>query len=142
MAKCKVTFPDGLLADLDALAAATDDIIDDAVEAGAEIARAAVYSELKAVIGQGTKDPSHSTGELLASLGKTPLKISRTGVHNVKIGFAEPRRDGESNAKIANVIEYGKSGQPAKPFLARAKRKCRQSVVDAMARVWKARVQQ
>lgn len=35
--------------------------------------------------------------------------------------FKEPRSDGESNAKIASIIEYGKQGQPPNPFLKSAK---------------------
>ena len=48
-------------------------------------------------------------------------KIDRNGNSNVKIGFSEPRSDGESNAMIATVIEYGKHGQPPKPFMEPAK---------------------
>jgi hypothetical protein len=50
----------------------------------------------------------------------------------VKIGFKEPRRSGESNAKIANIIEYGKSGQPPKPFLKPARSASRKACIDAM----------
>ena len=140
MAKATFSLPTGLLAELDAIGNATDDILDEALEAGGAVALEAVRSELAAVVGHGTKEPSRSTGELLRSLGKTPVKVNRAGVRNVKIGFAEPRKNGESNAKIANIIEFGKSGQPAKPFLARAKRRCRQDVIAALERVWKTRV--
>jgi len=43
--------------------------------------------------------------------------VNHNGNHDIKIGFSEPRSDGESNAKLANILEYGKSGQPPKPFL-------------------------
>lgn len=55
-------------------------------------------------------------GELERSLGLTPPLVDRDGNHNIKVGFAEPRSDGGSNAMLANIIEYGKNGQPAKPF--------------------------
>ena len=80
-----------------------------------------MQSNLSSVIGAGTKYESRSTGELVSSLGLTPAKTDKNGNHNIKVGFAEPRRDGESNAKIANIIENGKHGQPAKPFLKPAK---------------------
>ncbi|HRR37239.1 MAG TPA: HK97 gp10 family phage protein, partial [Clostridia bacterium] len=51
---------------------------------------------------------------------------------DVKIGFKEPRSDGESNAKIANILEYGKHGQPPKPFLKPAKSKSKDSCIRAM----------
>ena len=60
--------------------------------------------------------------ELRAAEPVTPLKV----------GFAEPRSDGDSNAKIATVLEYGKSGQPAKPFLKPAKSASRKACIDAM----------
>ena len=46
--------------------------------------------------------------------------------------FAEPRSDGGSNAKIANILEYGRSGQPPKPFLKPAKSKARKQIMQAM----------
>ena len=71
-----------------------------------------VKSNLEAVIGKNTKVESRSTGELIKALGVSPAGIDRNGNHDVKVGFDEPRQDGVSNAKIANIIEYGKSGQP------------------------------
>ena len=50
----------------------------------------------------------------------------------MKVGFAEPRSDGRSNAMIANVLEYGKSGQPAKPFLKPARTASRAPCIAAM----------
>lgn len=38
------------------------------------------------------------------------------------------------NAKLANIIEYGKHGQPAKPFLKPAKTASRQECIDAMTK--------
>ena len=45
-------------------------------------------------------------------------------------------KDGESNAKIANIIEYGKHGQPPKPFLKPAKTATRDSCAAAMRQVF------
>jgi len=66
------------------------------------------------------------------SLGLSPAKQDRDGNHNIKIGFTEPRKDGESNAKIANIIEYGKSGQPPRPFLKPAKSATKKSCIETM----------
>ena len=41
-------------------------------------------------------------------------------------------RDGGSNAKIANVLEYGKHGQPAKPFLKPAKSASKAECIHVM----------
>ena len=50
----------------------------------------------------------------------------------MKVGFSEPRSDGESNAKIATILEYGKSGQPARPFLKPAKSSSKNACIEAM----------
>jgi hypothetical protein len=110
----------------------TDEIIPKVLEAGGEVVLSKVKSNLQSVIGSGTKYPSRATGELVNALGLSPAKQDRDGNHNIKIGFTEPRKDGESNAKIANIIEYGKSGQPPRPFLKPAKSATRKSCIEVM----------
>nr|DAZ21840.1 MAG TPA: type I neck protein [Caudoviricetes sp.] len=110
----------------------TDEILPRVLEAGAEVVESKVRSNLQSVIGKGTKEPSRSTGELLSSLGTSKALQDRDGNFNVKVGFAEPRSDGDSNAKIASVLEYGKSGQPAKPFLKPAKSSSKSAAINAM----------
>ena len=102
--------------------------------AGGEVVLQKVKSGLASVIGKGTKYDSRSTGELERSLGLSSVKMDRDGNHNIKIGFAEPRSDGGSNAMLANIIEYGKSGQPAKPFLKPAQTSSRKACTSAMIR--------
>ena len=102
------------------------------MEAGADVVLPKVKSNLQAAIGKGTKHESRSTGELTASLGVSPVKIDRNGNHDIKIGFKEPRSDGGSNAKIANILEYGTSSQPARPFLKPAKNATRKPCIEAM----------
>ena len=113
--------PDELLVKLSRLGAKSDEIAAMALEAGGQVVLDKVKSNLESVIGSDTKYDSRSTGELVESLGLTPAKIDRNGNSNVKIGFSEPRSDGESNAMIATVIEYGKHGQLPKPFMEPAK---------------------
>ena len=121
MAKATIKLPDELLVKLSRLGAKSDEIAAMALEAGGQVVLDKVKSNLESVIGSDTKYDSRSTGELVESLGLTPAKIDRNGNFNVKIGFAEPRSDGESNAMIATVLEYGKHGQPPKPFMEPAK---------------------
>jgi HK97 gp10 family phage protein len=124
--------PEDFAVRISSLADRTDEIVPKVLRAGAEVVLAKVKSNLQAVIGKGTKHKSRSTGELVSALGISPAGQDRNGNHNVKIGFDEPRGDGGSNAQIANVIEYGKSGQPAKPFLTPAKSATRKSCIEAM----------
>ena len=141
MAKVDVKMPEDFLLKLSRLGAATDDILPKVLEAGGEVVLDRVRSNLQAVIGRDTKEPSRSTGELVSALGLSPAKMDRAGNFNVKVGFAEPRSDGQSNAKIANVLEYGRSGQPAKPFLKPAKSATRAACIEAMKQTFEQEVE-
>jgi len=110
----------------------TDEIIPKVLEAGAAVVLPKVKSNLKDSIGRNTKYKSRSSGELLDSLGVSPARQDKNGNFNVKVGFCEPRKGGGVNAKIANILEYGKSGQPAKPFLKPAKTASRKPCIQAM----------
>ena len=117
MAKVDLKMPDDFLEKISKLGKQSDEISERVLEAGGEVVLAKVRSTLSSVVGKDTKIDSRSTGELEKSLGITKARVDRNGNHNIKIGFAEPRSDGDSNAKIANILEYGRHGQPAKPFL-------------------------
>lgn len=132
MARVDFKLPEDFLKRLSHLGERTDRIIPKVLAAGAEVVESKVRKNLQGVIGNQTKGESRSTGELLESLGTTPSRIDRDGNYNVKIGFSEPRKDGSSNAKIANILEYGRSNQAAKPFLKPAKTSSRKECLDAM----------
>ncbi len=132
MAKCQFNMPDAFLSKVSRLAEKTDEIIPKVLEAGGEVVLIKVKSNLQSVVGNNTKIESRSTGQLVSALGVTPAKQDNNGNFNVKVGFDEPRADGGSNAKIANILEYGKSGQPPKPFLEPAKTQSKKSCIDAM----------
>ena len=140
MAKCTIKMPEELLTKLSKLGDKSDAIAEKVLQAGGEVVLQKAKSNLSAVIGSGTKYDSRSTGELERSLGLSPVKVDRDGNHNIKLGFSEPRSDGGSNAKLATVIEYGKSGQPAKPFMAPAKSASKAACKNAMKQVLEAEV--
>lgn len=132
MAQVSVKMPEEFLMKVSRLNEKTDVIIPRVLKAGGEVVLEKVKTNLNSVIGRGTEYPSRSTGQLAQSLGLSPAKQDKGGNHNVKVGFSEPRRDGGSNAKIANIIEYGKSGQPPKPFLKPASRAVKKQCIEAM----------
>lgn len=132
MAKAQIKMPEEFLLKVSRLADQTDVIIPKVLKAGGEVVLSKVKSNLSSVVGSGTKEKSRSTGELERSLGLTPAKQNRDGNWDVKIGFAEPRSDGDSNAKIANILEYGKSGQPPKPFLKPARTQSKSACIETM----------
>ena len=132
MAKVQMIMPEDYLERLSKLEGKTDEITEKVLEAGAKAVLPILETNLEKVIGKDTKYDSRSTGELQRSLGISSVRIDRAGNFNVKIGFAEPRSDGGSNAKLANIIEYGKHGQPAKPFLKPTKSKSKKAAEQAM----------
>ncbi len=132
MAKAAFKMPEDFLLKLSRLGEKTDEIIPKMLEAGGEVVEAKVKSNLQSVIGSGTKEESRSTGELISALGVSSARQDKDGNFNVKVGVSEPRSDGKSNAMIAGVLEYGKSGQSPKPFLKPAKSASKSACVDAM----------
>ena len=141
MARVDVKMPDEFLERISRLGSNFDAIAETVLEAGGEVVLEKTKSNLASVIGSGTKYDSRSTGELESSLGLTGVKMDRNGNFNIKVGFSEPRRDGGSNARLANIIEYGKSGQPAKPFLKPAKSASKKQCIEAMKQAFESEVE-
>ena len=135
MARREIKLPDDLEKRLSHLADKTDEIIPKVLEAGGEVVLAKVRGILQSVLSP------NATGELENSLGLSPAKQKRDGSGwDVKIGFKEPRSDGGSNAKIANILEYGKHNQPPRPFLKPAKSASRNAAIQAMTDKFNAEV--
>lgn len=130
MAKATAKLPDELLQKLSRLGSQTDEIAEKILCAGGEIALKKVKTNLSAVV--GNSENSRSTGELERSLGLSPVQLDKNGNYDIKVGFSEPRSDGSSNAKIANILEYGSSKQSAKPFIKPAKSAVKKQCKTAM----------
>jgi len=131
MAKVKIEMPDAFLNQIAGMGNALDAAIPKALAVGGKVVMEKMKSNLQAMIGRGTKYKSRSTGKLAASLGVSPAKLDRDGNLDVKVGFSEGRGD-VSNAMLANVLEYGKHGQPPKPFLKQTKSSSRKQCIEAM----------
>lgn len=138
MATVTIKLPDEFMNQLSEFDSRLEDIFTKSLEAGAEIAEKQAKANLKAVIGSGTKFPSEATGELLGALGTSPVKRSSLGGFDIRVGFAEPRKDGGSNEMVANIIEYGKKGQAAKPFMKPAEDATKSKVKAKMEETFKA----
>lgn len=132
MAKAYVQLPEDFLQKLSKLGNRTDEICEKMLKAGGEVVLSKAKSNLSSVVGSGTKYKSRSTGELEGALGLSEVRLDRNGNYNIKVGFAESRKDGSSNAKLANIIEYGKSGQVAKPFMKPAKSASKTQCIEVM----------
>lgn len=132
MAKCQVKMPDDFLTKISRLGEKTDEIVPKVLEAGAKVVEKEVRESLSSAIGNGTKTKSRSTGQLVKALGISKPRQDYNGDFNVKVGFDEDRPDGKNNAMLANVLEYGKHGQPPKPFLKQAKSRSKNPCIKAM----------
>ena len=131
MAKVKIEMPDMFLNQIAGMGNALDAAIPKALAAGGKVVLDRMKSNLKTAIGHGTKVKSRSTGKLAAALGVSPAKLDRDNNLDVKVGFSEGRGE-VSNAMLANLLEYGKHGQPPKPFLKRTKSSSRKPCIEAM----------
>jgi HK97 gp10 family phage protein len=118
--------PEDFMQKISRLADQTDTIVPKVLKAGGKVVLDAVRGSLHSVLS------GNSSGELMGSLGLSPVRLDRDGNPNIKVGFSEPRPDGGSNAKLANILEHGKHGQPPRPFLKPAKIASRGPAKDAM----------
>lgn len=142
MARVQIRLPNDFIDALDSASSLIDNSAEQVLKAGANIVEPRMRSNLSAAIGSSTKQPSRSTGQLAKALGTAPVKVNSRGDYNVKVGFAENRDDGRANALIANVLEHGRSNQPARPFLAPTRSQTRRAAIDAMKQTLAARIEQ
>lgn len=142
MARIHIKLPTDFLDALEAASDVVDSSAEEVLNAAAAVVEPRMRANLSSAIGSSTKGESRSTGQLLGALGTTSVKVNSAGDHNVKVGFAENRRDGRSHALIANVLEHGRSNQPARPFLAPTKSQTRRTAVEAMKQTLAAKIEQ
>ena len=142
MARVQIKLPNDFIDALDSASNILDNCAEQVLQAGANIVEPRMRSNLSAAIGSSTKQPSRSTGQLAKALGTAPVKVNSRGDYNVKVGFAENRDDGRANALIANVLEHGRSNQPARPFLAPTRSQTKRAAITAMKQTLAARIQQ
>ena len=142
MARVQIKRPNDFIDALDSASNILDNSAEQVLKAGANIVEPRMRSNLSAAIGSNTKRPSRSTGQLAKALGTAPVKVNSRGDYNVKVGFAENRDDGRANALIANVLEHGRSNQPARPFLAPTRSQTKRAAIDAMKQTLATRIQQ
>ena len=135
MAKVSIQLPTAFMDQLTKIAAKTDTAIPKALEAGGKVVFEKMQANLRGAIGKDTKYKSRSTGKLASALGVSPVKVNDEGNFDVKVGFSEGRS--VSNAMLANILEYGKHGQPPKPILKPTRAASRKPCIEAMQNVLK-----
>lgn len=106
-----------------------DDIAKKAVHEGAGIVADEIRRRLEQTIS------NEATGELLESLGITPVEMDKRGDFNAKVGFDGYDSKGVPNQLKARVLESGSSKQKKRPFVRPAVNATRQKVYFKMSQV-------
>ena len=122
---------DELILDMQAVAELPDEVVDEMLNAQADIVVQAQQEQGRAM---GVAD----TGLTLRSIKKGKVKVKK-GVRVLYITPTGTRGRGAKrirNAEIAFVNEYGKKGQKARPFIRLANEKSAQAATQAAADVY------
>lgn len=112
MAKADINFPDAFLEQLSRLGSQFDSVAESVLEAGGEVVLEKAQRNLAAVIGTGTKYDSRSTGELVDSLGLSPVKLNKSGNHDIKVGFLNPGQMAAAMQKSPTSWNMGNMARP------------------------------
>ena len=128
MAKMTFKLPEETIRKMEALGSHYDAVTSAVLEEGVKPLYDAAKQSLSSVIGQGTKEPWESTGDLLDSLSVTKPYQSADG----KVGCIGYDRKGVPNPLKAAVLEHGRSNQPAKPWAKPAGRKAKKECIKKM----------
>ncbi len=136
MAKCEMKLPDDFLETMSKLGDKFDKTAPKVLEAGGKVVLKQMQENLKSVIGKDTKYTSRASGDLIQSLGVTPALQDRKGTWNIRVGVGGSKdRNGVPNALKAQVLEYGRPGQKAKPWMKPARTKARKETIERMKQV-------
>lgn len=140
MAQMEIDFPDDLLGGL--LDQDTEELCREMVDAAVPIMEDSLKKEVTSVIGHG------GDSELVKSIKGSKAKMSR---NNAVIAFVGPKgnsshfyyggRKKDRKIRVSNVLKavwlnYGRRGQPARPFLNRATMNAEKAVVAKMQEVY------
>lgn len=100
-----------------------DDVKDRMLIAGAEVAG-------KAQRAKGIAYGVHRTGLTLASITHDSVRTNKDG-KSINVIFKGKNKDGNRNAEVAYINEFGKKGQPPRPFIRDANEECAEDIVTA-----------
>ncbi len=128
MGSFKINGLDSLINDLSALAALPDSVAEDMLNAGADIIEAEQHKTAKSM---GVYD----TGVTEGSIKKTKVKKTATG-KSIDIFPQGVNSDGNRNAEVAFINEFGKIGQPARQFIRTANEAAEERATEAEEKVY------
>lgn len=128
MAKCTSQGLDALVLDMAELAALPDDVISDILNAEADVV---VEAQKEMAKSMGVVD----TGTMVASIKKGTVK-SYSGEKRIYVTPYGTNYNGVKNTTVAFMNEFGKTGQPARPFILTANEKAADSAVEAGEKIY------
>lgn len=136
MAKFAFKAGDDYALKLSRLAAKSKPIAEKAIYAAAGIVADKMRENLQGVLS------GNETGELMDSLGITPIKEDRDGNYNAKVGFdgygskrTKKYPKGIPNQLKARALESGTSFQPKRPFVRPAIKATKKNAQEEMERI-------
>lgn len=151
MARIYNDLPDDIFEQLIKVGKHFSEISEKMLTEAAEIGERIVREELTAAISTSPDDVKRQTGQLLQSLGISPIGTGKKGAkdsRNISIGFASNRSRGSNskrNGELAAYLEYGvKKGETgqreARPFMKRATRRAESPIEEKMREVFEREV--
>ena len=128
MARFSIDGLDDLLLSIEEIAAIPNSVKADMLNAGAEV----IADGQKAV---GRQMGVHRTGVTLESIKPGKAVPTNDGGH-VDVYPQGTNADGNRNAEVGFINEYGKRGQPARPFINTANERYADKAVEKEAEVY------
>jgi HK97 gp10 family phage protein len=128
MASLKIVGFDGFESDIRKLSDIPDGVLDEMMLAEAEVIE-------KAQREKGRAYGVHLTGVTLGSIKKGRILRTKDG-RAITIAPQGTNKDGNRNAEVAFVNEFGKTGQPARPFIRDANEENTDKAVEAAEKVY------
>lgn len=143
MGRLDITLPDDLMRRLDRFDEQYEDIVTEMLTEGIQPLAKAAYASYDQTVSP------YATGATRASLGITRV-LHATGSkfksgsfeYDIKFGFGDGKDErGTPYALKGNVLEYGRSNQPPRPWLHPAVRKARAECLSIMEAVCRRRLE-
>lgn len=133
MANLSTSGLEELVGGFDAIAELPDEVVLEMLVAEAEVIAPAQEAEARAML-----SGKYSTGETAQSISYDKKLKKTSDGRAIYVYPKGTRRHGNKRraAKVAFVDEFGKHGQPARPFIQTANEKAADPATDAAARVY------
>ncbi len=130
MARLEVNGLDALLEDLSAIAQLPDSVAEDILNAEADVIQPEQQRAAQEML---TGD--YATGATARSIKRSKVKKTSSG-KSLTIYLRGRRGDGKDAAEVAFINEYGKKGQPARPFIRTANERAGDRAAKAGEKVY------